>query len=405
MKKRVEEPEEAEPLVDEDLTELLSLIKEREEIEETPEVLPLFPDVQKTLVKDLDQLIENFVKQGEENIKKLSEARKKLEEAGLIKKLKYDGEVGIIAGVDGANTRPKFLMGAYISAVAAIFYPASEKIKTKGAGKTLIIPPIEPRAAYRYTEEYRMFLELTIALEGLKQGNVDILFVDGSLIPVYWYRYVKYAAVETEQLKPTFTDLYVISFKGDKSLHFQLLEQNDTIVAGIPKRSVSKTLIKKYLMGLGLSPLWLTDRQVCSLILKPGEYITPMSYKEAVTYPERLSSLVDTGKKDKDSPSIWSEKVLVTYFKPSPVAPAVRVEFLRKHEEELPKILFAIQKDFNVNRATLNVINMADSFSRGIWATPDYIWEVLRAETTKRAQAEKKSDLLDFMEYGFQEVE
>jgi hypothetical protein len=97
--------------------------------------------------------------------------------------------------------------------------------------------------------------------------------------------------------------------------------------------------------------------------------------------------------------------VLVTYFKPSPVAPAVRVEFLKKHENELPKILFAIQRDFNVNRATLNVINIADSFSRGIWATPDYIWEILRTETTKRAQAEKKSDLLDFMEYGFQEIE
>jgi rRNA maturation protein Rpf1 len=403
MEKRAEEEE---PIVDEDLTELLSLIKEREEgVEEVPEVLPLFPDVQQTLVKDLDQLIENFVRQGEENIKKLSEARKKLEEVGLIKKLEYKGKAGIIVGVDGANTRPKFLMGAYISAVSAIFYPASEKIKTKGAGKTLIIPPIEPRAADRYTQEYRMFLELTVALEGLKQGNVDILFMDGSLTPVYWYRYVKHAVVETEQLKPTFSDLYITSFKGDKSLHFQLLEQNDAVVVGMPKRSVSKTLIKTHLVGLGLSPLWLTDRQVCSLILKAGEYIAPMPYKEAVTHPEWLSPIVEAGKKDKDSPSIWSEKALVTYFKPSSAAPAVRVEFLRKHEKELPKILFAIQRDFNVNRATLNVINMADSFSRGIWATPDYIWEILRTETTKRAQAEKKSDLLDFMEYGFQEIE
>jgi len=398
--------EEAEPIVDEDLTELLSLIKEREEgVEEVPEVLPLFPDIQRTLVKDLDQLIENFVKQGEDNIKRLSEARKRLEEVELIKKLEYKGKVGIIAGVDGANTRPKFLMGAYISAVAAIFYPASEKIKTKGTGKTLIIPPIEPRAADRYTQEYRMFFELTVALEGLKQGNVDILFVDGSLTPVYWYRYVKHAVVETEQLKPTFTDLYVASFKGDKSLHFQLLDQKDAIVVGIPKRSVSKTLIKKHLVGLGLSPIWLTDRQVCSLILKAGEYTAPMPYKEAVTHPEWLSPIVEAGKKDKDSPSIWSEKVLVTYFKPSPVAPAIRVEFLKKHEKELPKILFAIQRDFNVNRVTLNVINLADSFSRGIWATPDYIWEILRTQTTKKAQAEKKYDLLDFMEYGFQEVE
>jgi hypothetical protein len=403
MEKRAEEEE---PIVDEDLTELLSLIKEREEgVEEVPEVLPLFPDVQQTLVKDLDQLIENFVRQGEENIKKLSEARKKFEEVGLIKKLEYKGEVGTIAGVDGANTRPKFLMGAYISAVAAIFYPASEEIKTKGAGKTLIIPPIEPRAADRYIQEYRMFFELTVALEGLKQGNVNIIFVDGSLTPVYWYRYIKHAAIETEQLKPTFIDLYVTSFKGDKSLHFQLLEQNDAIVVGIPKRSVSKTLIKTHLAGLGLSPLWLTDRQVCSLILKAGEYIVPIPFKEAVTHPEFLSPMVEAGKKDKDSPSIWSEKVLVTYFKPSPVAPAVRVEFLKKHENELPKILFAIQRDFNVNRTTLNVINMADSFSRGIWATPDYIWEILRTTTTKRAQAEKKSDLLDFMEYGFQEIE
>jgi hypothetical protein len=141
------------------------------------------------------------------------------------------------------------------------------------------------------------------------------------------------------------------------------------------------------------------------LLLKAGEYIAPMPYKEAVTHPEWLSPTVEAGKKDKDSPSIWSEKTLVTYFKPSPVAPALRVEFLKKHEKELPKILFAIQKDFNVNRATLNIISMADSFSRGIWATPDYIWEILRTQTTKRAQAEKKSDLLDFMEYGFQEVE
>lgn len=403
MEKRAEETE---PIVDEDLAELLSLIKEREEgVEEAPEVLPLFPDVQRTLVKDLDQLIKNFVKQGEENIRKLSEARKKFEEAGLIRKLDYKKNIGIIAGVDGANTKPKFLMGAYISVVAATFYPASKDIQPKGSGKTLIIPPIEPRAADIYTQEYRMFYELTVALEGLKQGKVEILFFDGSLTPVYWYRYVKHAAVETELLRPTFTDLYATSFKGDKSLHFKLLDQNDTIVVGVPKRSVSKTLIKTHLAGLGLSPLWLTDRQVCSLLLKAGEYTEPMPYKEMVTHPEWFSSIVEPGKKDKDSPSIWSEKILVTYFKPSSVAPAIRVEFLKKHEKELSKILSAIQQDFNVNRATLNVIHMADSFSRGIWATPDYIWEILRTETTKRAQAERKTDLLDFMEYGFQEVE
>ena len=65
----------------------------------------------------------------------------------------------------------------------------------------------------------------------------------------------------------------------------------------------------------------------------------------------------------------------------------------------------ATRMDFNVSRGTVNVVHMSDSFSRGIWATPGYIWEILRTETTKRAQAEKKSDLLDFMEYGFQEIE
>ena len=173
----VERAEETEPIVDEDLTELLALIKEREEgVEEVPEILPMFPDVQRTLVKDLDQLIESFVKQGEENIKKLKEAREKFKEAGLIKKLEYKGSLGIIGGVDGANTRPKFLMGAYISAIAAIFYPASKLIQPKGAGKTLIIPPIEPRAADRYTQEYRMFHELTVALEGLKQGKIAVSY-------------------------------------------------------------------------------------------------------------------------------------------------------------------------------------------------------------------------------------
>lgn len=399
-------PEETEPVVDEDLAELLKLIKEREEgIREVPEVLPLFPDVQRTLVKDLDKLIENFIKQGEENIKKLNEARVKFEEAGLIKTLNYKGNIGIIAGVDGANTRPKFLMGAYISAVAAIFYPASKDVQIKGAGKTLIIPPIERRAAVRYTEEYRMFHELTVAIEGLNQGKTEILFLDGSLTPVYWYRYVKYAAVETEQLNPTFTELYDRCFKGDESLHFKLLNQNNVIVVGIPKRSVSKTLIKTYLAGLGLSTLWLTDLQVCSLLLKTGEYTEPMPYKKMVTNPEWLSPIIEEGKKDKDSPSIWAEETLVTYFKPSPIAPAIRVEFLKKNEKMLPKILYAIQRDFNVYRATLNVIHMADSFSRGIWATPDYIWEILRTETTKRARAENKSDLLNFMEYGFQEIE
>lgn len=400
-----ERPEESEPIVDEDLTELLELIKEKEGVEEIPEIFPLFPDIQRTLVRDLDQLIRNFVKQGEENIRKLKEARKKFEEAGLIKTVNYRGSVGIIAGVDGANTRPKFLMGAYISAVAAIFYPSSKIIQPKGSGKTIIIPPIERRAADRYTQEYRMFYELTVALEGLNQGKVEILFVDGSLTPTYWYRYVKHAAIETEQLKPSFTDLYVTSFKGCESLHFKLLNQNDVIVVGIPKRSVSKMLIKTYLTGLGLSSLWLTDQQVCSLLLKAGEYTEPMPYKHMVTHPEWISPIIKEGKKDRDSPSMWSEKTLVTYFKPSPIAPAIRVEFLKKNKEMLQKILYAIQRDFNIYRRTLNVIHMADSFSRGIWATPDYIWEILRTETTKRAQAEEKSDLLDFMEYGFQEVE
>ena len=398
--------EETEPVIDEDLTEILRLIKEREAgVEEEPEVMPLLPDVQKTLVKDMDQLIGNFVKQGEDSIKKFSVARKKLEEAGLIKKLEYSDDVGIIAGVDGANTRPKFLMGAYISAIAAMFYPASKTIEPKGAGKTLILPPIERQAAYRYTEEYRMFYELTVALEGLKQGKVSILFFDGSLTPVYWYRYVRHAAVETEQLKPSFTDLYAESFKGNQSLHYKLLDQNDTIVVGIPKRSISKRLIKRVFSGIGLSSLWLTDRQVCSLLLKAGEFIEPMPYKEMVTHPEWLAPIVKSGKKDKDSPSKWSEKTFVTYFKPSPVGPAIRVEFLKKHVKELPKMLHAIRMDFNISGGTVNVVHMSDSFSKGIWATPGYIWEILRTETTKRAQAEKKTDLLDFMEYGFREIE
>lgn len=393
------------PVIDEDLTELLNLLKEREEPEEGPEVLPMFPEVQRTMVKDMDKLIESFVQLGKDNIAKLSLARKKFLEAKLIKKLDFSGDIGVIAGVDGANTRPKFLMGAYISAIAALFYPSTDKIKPKGAGKTIVVPPIEPRAAQRYTEEYRMLYELTVALEGLKQGSTNILFIDGSLTPVYWYRYVTHAAVETEQLTPSFSGLYSKAFKGEKSLHYKLIEQNETIVVGIPKRSVSKTLIKKILSGLGLSSLWLTDRQVCSLLLETGEYTEPLPYREMVTHPEWLSPIVRKGISDKDSPSLWSENNMVTYFKPSQVGPAIRVEFLAKNMKDLPKILHAIQRDFNVSRSTVNVIHMSDSFSRGIWATPDYVWEILRTETTKKAQAEKKTDLLDFLEYGFQEVE
>jgi len=397
--------EEEEPTVDEDLTELLSLIKEREEPEEKIEVLPLFPQVQKTLIRDVDEHIGNFIKQGDSIIRKLAVARKKCEEAKLIHRLEYDEKVGIIAGVDGANTRPKFLMGCYISAIAAMFYPASNAIEPKGTGKTLLIPPIEAKAAYRYTEEYRMLYELTVALEGLSQGKINVLFLDGSLTPVYWYRYVKYAAVETEQLQPSFSGLYVKAFKGEESCYYKLLNQNDTIVVGIPKRSTSKTLVKRVLSGLDLPPLWLTDRQVCSILLKTGEFTEPTEYKEMVSHPEWLSPTVEKGIKDKDGPSMFSENTMVTYFKPSPLGPAVRVEFLAKNMKDLPKILSAIQKDFNVSRTTLNVIHMSDSFSRGIWATPDYIWEILRTQTTKKAQAEKKEELLDFLEYGFQEIE
>jgi hypothetical protein len=397
-------PEEESSVIDEELKEVLEIIEEIErvvEFVEEIEPMPLLPEVQKMLVKDVDKSINEFLKQGSELSKKLEKVRKEFEKVKLIKVLEPVQKPENLAGVDGANTTPKFLMGAYIAGVSAMFYPSSKEIQPKGAGKTLIIPPIDRRAAVRYTEEYRMLFELKVALEGINQGKVEILFFDGSLTPLKWLRYSTLAADETAQLKPSFFSLYTKAFKGSESYHYQLLDQNKTIVVGIPKRSVSKVLIRRYVAGFDIPPLWFTDRQICSLLLKAGEYIDPIPYSELLS--SSAQSLVTRGLKDNDSPSIWSAEVMVTYFKPSSYAPAVRVEFLKKNVKDLPKILTAVQFTFNMEKGTVHVVHMADLYSKGIWATPDYVWDVLRSETLKKAK--KKENLLNFLEYGFKEVE
>lgn len=101
-----------------------------------------------------------------------------------------------------------------------------------------------------------------------------------------------------------------------------------------------KGLSRQYASKLKLS-VDLSDKSVLSQILRAGEYTVPAPYKDIFGTDKGFGIPKKTDKVDLAWMQDFYSKLRVTYFKPHPWSPAMRVEF--HADQQLPTVLGVIQ--------------------------------------------------------------
>jgi len=350
--------------------------------------LPIPPQ----MIEDTMEIIQEQSETQFDEIKKIvgdmKEAREKLEP--IIRIIDGKDTYTEFYGVDGGIGIPRATIGGTYSSAAGIAYPTNEKSEPYIRVDPIIVPAGLGAPHQNYLQMWMKKYETLVASEACQTG--DCVFLDGTLVPSIFARFLR-SAHDYEGLQPDFLTMFeetFVSKNGKKCLTDKLIESKIPIV-GLPKRSRSRHIINERLDFMNL-PMSVSDLMACSLLLEPGEYISPMDYKtlymaqagsdgkmsnKEIEYAKWHWDLITTFLRDPDDtpkkagldssvetiPYI-AENTFVTYFKPISGSIAIRVEILKKEIPNIEKILATIQRDFDkVSRLPFCVF-MADRYSK-----------------------------------------
>lgn len=285
-------------------------------------------------------------------------------------------------GVYGGIGFPSATIGGTYSSAVGVAYTTNEKLDPFIRLDPINIPAGLGAPHQNYLQMWMKKYESLVAVEAAHKG--DCIFLDGTLVPSIFARYLR-SAHDYELLRPGFLTMFketFVSTNQEKCLVEKLIEGHTPIV-GLPKRSHSRSIINDRLSFMNL-PFSVSDLMACSLLLEPGEYISPMDYKtlymeqaENDEYAKWHWDLITKFLKDPDeTPKLaglnegvetipyLAENTFVTYFKPISGSIAIRVEILEKERPNLEKILNTIKKDFDkVSRLPFCIL-MADRYSK-----------------------------------------
>ena len=292
----------------------------------------------------------------------INEARSKLEP--IIRLVDTSDTYTDFYGIDGGLGIPNATIGGTYSSVVGVAYPAHKAAESYMLIDPIIVPAGLGAPHQNYFQMWMKKYELAVAARATKRG--DCIFFDGTLVPTIFARFLQSAA-DYEALRPAFLTMFQDAFvtTDKRCLLDEILDSNVPIV-GIPKRVHSRNIINTRLRFMKL-PTFMSDLMACSLLLKPGEYITPMDYKmvyqmqagksdpltdEELALSKRHWDLVTKLLREPDeipkragldasvkTIPYLAENTLVTYFKPVSGSIAIRVEFLRRDLDSLSKII------------------------------------------------------------------
>jgi hypothetical protein len=342
--------------------------------------LPIPP----VIIEESMKIIEQESEKQFNEIKKISddirEARSKIEP--IIETIDEIDSFNRFYGIDGGIGFPSTTIGGTYSSAVGVAYTTNEKLKPFIRLDPINIPAGLGAPHQNYLQMWMKKYESLVAVKASQKG--DCLFLDGTLVPSIFARYLR-SARDYELLRPAFLTMFRETFvsSNEKKCLVEKLIECKTPIVGLPKRSRSRNIINDRLSFMNL-PLSVSDLMACSILLEPGEYISPMDYKtlymeqaENDEYAKWHWDLITKFLKDVDeTPKIaglnesvetipyLAENTFVTYFKPIAGSIAIRVEILEKEKPNLEKILNTIKKDFDkVSRLPFCVL-MADRYSK-----------------------------------------
>lgn len=364
--------------------------------------LPIPPE----MIDQAMKMIQDESKKQFDEIQKISEdlkdARSKIEP--IIEIIDEVDSFNEFYGIDGGIGFPSATIGGTYSSVVGVAYTTNEKLSPFIRLDPINIPAGLGAPHQNYLQMWMKKYESLVAVEAAQNG--ECVFLDGTLVPSIFARYLR-SASDYELLRPDFLTMFKETFVNkdrEKCLVAKLIESKTPIV-GLPKRSRSRSIINDRLSFMQL-PYSVSDLMACSILLEPGEYISPMDYKtlymeqaENDEYAKWHWDLITKFLKDPDeTPKLaglddgvetipfLAENTFVTYFKPIAGSIAIRVEILEKEKSNLRKILNTIKKDFDkVSRLPFCVL-MADRYAKSSSHIPLMIQKTMESKLIRLAR-------------------
>ncbi len=287
-------------------------------------------------------MAEVFVDEAKFIQKQMPEARKIL--APLIIPLQCKDTFTRIGAVDGSNATENLgLINRNLCIYSASGVAGNLKEITHKFN--FCVMELIPKRQYHslYPAIQRDVLELKTILKFVNSNEkTEIILGDGSVIGFYlWIARIQEHLLDMENISIV-RDVFLKHFDNSNPscLYNRVLKAiaKEKIVY-IPKESSSQTFINKYLSTLFPKNIYteIHDLQLLNHVLKNGEYIGPIPFKDLLSGNVRLqkSRLIDS--------------IDVVFFKPHYRGSRVlKVQIHRNHRNSLEKILSTISAQYNV---------------------------------------------------------
>lgn len=262
-----------------------------------------------------------------------------------------------LVGVDGSNTWPKrdpYLTTFSVNAVAYL------QFKSKKAPARFLkffelndIPTSNFSPVYMHLK--RDVLEMRTFLRVTDSVNPDVVFMDGSInSQAMWNARVEQLKYSPYVIPNMAMNLYKSVFSNPIGIWSRVVERlKSSRTVWLPKRIVGKSFVSKLQKNNpDLEIPQEATNEIFSLILKPDEFLGPISFEKWVqTSTAKVRSFV------KDINTVY-------YKPPFPAASTIKLEFHKDFTKDLPQMLTTIRKEYSIFNRQISPIIWAHTIAK-----------------------------------------
>lgn len=321
------------------------------------------------------------------------EARSNLEP--VIKRLDTDEVYPEVCAVDGGNSRGVIKAGWFFGTHGAVLLSNNNPLKVQG---DIVSCPASLGEMTRYLQLCRDRDQLDLSTSSTKEANDDcVLFFDGSSVPLGWYT-VQIVGLPNSfkghNRHPSYENLVEdVYFGEDGTYNRFFVELTRNIVVFVPKTSVSSYFIQHRMEHYKI-PKGTPDVILLSRVLRENEYLKPIEYHFGVSREDFYHYVSESGWATKFKEN--SDQILITYFKPTPMSPAFKVEFPRSKQGELGKILATFKRYYSPTARQFIPLLLADRLAKVFSSLAKPVVEVARTKVIQMLTAEGDRELIEF---------
>jgi len=318
-----------------------------------------FGDLPQALVEELiakSDRLGQVVVQSLQGVNTLRESvRTRLESEELLRRFEDLPRVGepTTCGVDGACVVESLLGYDVVAAVGLAtegLTPPSEQRYWRDPHFCSFIN-IEPHR--QENRSYARALMVTFELEQATKAPHEVVLLDGSFTTPITALHQALSQDALEHQRESSTLLSLLTERASEAVHhyYKILvgERSDQMFVSIPKYTTKRELAEHIRLDQQLD-----DRALCTLILKPGEFVDPIPLGQpsksgsgwsGYFLTEKFLSQDAVGAKKKVEQAL-SENIRVIYFRASAMNPALRVEITKSvasNPHKLATVLAALR--------------------------------------------------------------